>query len=160
MILEKTLESPLDSKDTNPVNPKGKSTLNSHWKNWCWSSNTLASWCEEPSYWRKPSRWERLRAGREADSREWDGWMVSLNGHEFKQALGDSKGQGSLVGCSPWDYNELDTTQQLNNKSGLSCIMWNLSLRHTGSIVVSLGLQWWWHIGSRALRLRSYRVQA
>ena len=45
------------------------------------------------------------------------GWHHQLNGHEFEQALGDSKGQGSLVGCTPWDYNELDTTQQLNSNS-------------------------------------------
>ena len=43
------------------------------------------------------------------------GWHHRLNGHEFKQAPGDSEGQGSLVRCSPWD-RELDTTEQLNNK--------------------------------------------
>ena len=32
MVLEKTLENPLDSKETKPVNPKGKSTLNIHWR--------------------------------------------------------------------------------------------------------------------------------
>ena len=33
-----------------------------------------------------------------------------LNGHEFEQTPGDSEGQGSLVGCSPWSHKELDTT--------------------------------------------------
>ena len=55
-----------------------KSTLNIHWKDWCgsWSSNTLATWCEELTHWKRPWCWERLRAG-EGDNRGWDGWMVS-----------------------------------------------------------------------------------
>ena len=43
------------------------------------------------------------------------GWHHRLNGHEFEQALGDGEGQGSLVCCSPWDYKESDTTEQLKN---------------------------------------------
>ena len=43
------------------------------------------------------------------------GWRYWLNGHEFKQALGDSEGQGSLASCSPWGHQELHTTEQLNN---------------------------------------------
>ena len=48
-------------------------------KDWCWSwsSNPLASWCEEPTHWKRPWFWERLRAGREGDDRGWDGWMAS-----------------------------------------------------------------------------------
>ena len=42
-----------------------KSTPNIHWKDWCWSSNTLATWCEEPTHWKRPWCWERQRAGRE-----------------------------------------------------------------------------------------------
>ena len=38
-----------------------------------------------------------------------------LNKHEFKQTLGDSEGQGSLVCCSTWGGKELDTTEGLNN---------------------------------------------
>ena len=52
-----------------------KSTLNIHWKAWCWSSNILATWCEELSHWKRPWCWERLKA--EGDDRGWDGWMVS-----------------------------------------------------------------------------------
>ena len=44
------------------------------------------------------------------------GWHHQLNGHEFEQALGDSKGQGGLVCCSPWVFKESDMTEQLNNK--------------------------------------------
>ena len=38
-----------------------------------------------------------------------------LSGHEFEQAPGDSEGQGSLLCCSPWGCNELDTSEQLNS---------------------------------------------
>ena len=57
-----------------------KSVLNIHWKDWCWSwnSNTLATWCEEPTHWKRPWCWERLKAGGEGDDRVWDGWMASL----------------------------------------------------------------------------------
>ena len=102
MVLEKTLESPLDS------------VLNIHWKNWCWSSNTLATWCkEEPTYWKRLWCRERLKAEGERDDRRWNGWMASETlWHEFEQTLGDGKGQGSLVCCSPWDHRESDMTEQ------------------------------------------------
>ena len=45
------------------------------------------------------------------------GWYHPLNGHEFGQSPRDSEGQGSLVRCSPWGREELDTTWQLNNNS-------------------------------------------
>ena len=54
-----------------------KSTLNIHWKGWCWSSNTLATWCEELTHWKRPWFWERLKAGREGNDSGWDGWMAS-----------------------------------------------------------------------------------
>ena len=56
-----------------------KSTLNIHWKDWCWSwsSNTLATWWKELTHWKRPWCWERLRAGGEGDDRRWDGWMAS-----------------------------------------------------------------------------------
>ena len=49
-----------------------------HWKDWCWSwnSNTLATWCEELTHWKRPWCWERLKAGGEGDDRGWDGWMA------------------------------------------------------------------------------------
>ena len=46
------------------------------WKDWCWSSNTLATWCQGPTHWKRPWCWERLKAG-EGDNRGWDGWKVS-----------------------------------------------------------------------------------
>ena len=55
-----------------------KSTLEIPWKDWCWSSNTLATWCKRSTHWKRPYCWERLRAGGEADDRGWDGWLASL----------------------------------------------------------------------------------
>ena len=56
-----------------------KPSLNIHWKDWCWSwsSNTLATWCEELFHWKRPWCWERLKAGGKGDDRGWDGWMAS-----------------------------------------------------------------------------------
>ena len=54
-----------------------------HLKDWCWSwsSNTLATWCKEPTHWRRPWCWERLKAKGEGGGRGQDGWIVlSLNG--------------------------------------------------------------------------------
>ena len=65
-----------------PTNPSWrKSVLNIHWKDWCWSwnSNTLATWYEELTYWKRPWCWERLKAGEEGEDRGWDGWMASPN---------------------------------------------------------------------------------
>ena len=48
-------------------------------EDWCWSrsSNTSATWCEKLTHWKRPWRWEWLRAGGEGGGREWDGWMAS-----------------------------------------------------------------------------------
>ena len=54
-----------------------KSTLNFHWKDWCWSSNTLATWGKEQTHWKIPWCWERWKAWEEEDNRGWDAWMVS-----------------------------------------------------------------------------------
>ena len=84
----RTLESPLDCKEIQPVHPKG----NQFWifigktNSWSWSYNTLATWCEELTHWKRPWCWERLRADGEGDDWGWDGWMASPtthDGHEF-----------------------------------------------------------------------------
>ena len=75
------------------------------WKDWfwSWSSNTLVTWCEELTHWKRLWYWERLKAGGEGEDRGWDDQMASwFNGHEFEQALGVGDGQGSLACCSPW----------------------------------------------------------
>ena len=56
-----------------------RSVLNVHWNDWHWrwNSNTLATWCEELTHWKRPSYWERLKAGGEAGNRGWGGWIAS-----------------------------------------------------------------------------------
>ena len=57
-----------------------KSTLNIHWKDWCWSWSycTLATWREDSTHWKWPWWWERLRAG-EVGDRGWDGITNSMD---------------------------------------------------------------------------------
>ena len=55
--------------------------LDIHWKDWCWSwsSNTLVTWCEEMTHWKRPWCWKRLKAGGEGDYRDemvgWHHWL-------------------------------------------------------------------------------------
>ena len=63
-----------------PASPSWrKPVLNIHWKGWCWSwnSNTLATWSEELTHWKRLWCWKRLKVGGEGDDRGWDGWMAS-----------------------------------------------------------------------------------
>ena len=77
VVLEKTLESPLDCKEIKPVNPKGGHC-------WIFIGRTDAE-AEDPilwpsnskTHWKRPWWWERLKAGK-GDDRGWDTWMVSL----------------------------------------------------------------------------------
>ena len=79
VVLEKTLESPLDCREIQPVHPKG----NQSWQfirridGWSWNFNTLATRFKELTHWKRPWRWERLKAGGEGDDRGWDGWIAS-----------------------------------------------------------------------------------
>ena len=96
-----------------------KSVLNTHWKEWCWSwnSNTLVIWWEESLLISKDcdarKDWGQEEKGMTED--EMVGWHHWLNGHGFEWTPGDGEGQGSLVCCSAWGREELDTTEWLNN---------------------------------------------
>ena len=74
VVLEKTLESPLDRKEVKPVHPKGD-------QSWIFIGRTDAE-AEAPILWpthrKRPWFWQRLKTGREGDNRGWDGWMASL----------------------------------------------------------------------------------
>ena len=117
VVLQKTLESPLDCK-IKPVKPKRN-------QSWIFITRTDA---EAPILWppdgkSRPIRkhpdisWERVKAG-EGDDREWGGWMASptqwtwvwANSRRWRRA-------GSLTRCSPWGRRELDTTEPLNNNN-------------------------------------------
>ena len=94
-----------------------KSVLNIHWKDWCWSwnSNTLTTWCEELTHWKRPWCWERLKAGGEGNERGWDGWMASPTQWAWvRQAPGVGDGWGRMACCSPWGGKESDMTERLN----------------------------------------------
>ena len=113
VVLEKTLESPLDCKEIQPVHPKGDQS----WvfigridveaeililrlpdaKNWFTGKAPDAG-----KDWR-----QKVKGMAEAEMAGWHHW---LDGHEFEQALGVGDGQGSLVCCSPWGCKESDTT--------------------------------------------------
>ena len=67
-------------------------------------SHTLATWCEEPTHWKKPWYWERLRAG-EGGGRGQDGWMASPPQWSWVWAnSGRWWRAGSLLCCSPWGH--------------------------------------------------------
>ena len=116
-VLEKTLENPLDCKEIQPVHPKGD-------QSWIFTERTDAE-AETPILWLPDVKnwliWKDPDAGKdwrqeekgttEDETVEWHHW---LDGHEFKQALGDGEGQGGLVCCSPWGHKELDMTERLN----------------------------------------------
>ena len=53
-----------------------RSILNIHWKDRSWNSDTLATWCEKLTHWKRPWCWERLRAGGEGGVRGRNGWMA------------------------------------------------------------------------------------
>ena len=77
VVLEKTLESPLDCKEIKAVNPKEN-------QSWIFIGRTDAE-AETPmlwpweglTHWKRPWCWERLRAEGERDNRGWDGWLPS-----------------------------------------------------------------------------------
>ena len=115
--MEKTLESPLDCKEIQPVHLEG------HWS-WIAIGRTDAE-AETPILWPPDTKnwligkdpdagknWRLKEKGTTED--EMVGWHHWLAGHEFEQALGVGVGQRSLAFCSPWGCKELDTTEQLN----------------------------------------------
>ena len=81
MLLEKTLDwESCGLQGIKTSQSQRKLIVNILWRNWCWSwsSNTLATWCEELTLLKWPWCWERLKVGGEGDDRGWDGWMASL----------------------------------------------------------------------------------
>ena len=112
--VEKTLESPLDCKDIQPVHPKGV-------QSWIFFGRTDVE-AEAPILWPPDSKSSFI--GKDSDAeKDWRqeekrptedemvGWHHWLNGHEFEQALGDGEGQGSLACCRPWGCKESDMTE-------------------------------------------------
>ena len=79
--LEKTLESPVDCKESQPVHSKGDQSWVSFGRNDAKAetlASTLATSCEELTHWKRLWCWEGLGARGEGDDSGWDGWMASL----------------------------------------------------------------------------------
>ena len=116
VVLEKTLDVPLDSKEIKQVNPKEN-------QSWIFIGRTDAE-AEAPILWPPDAKNWLIRIDPDA-GKDWrweEKWMTEdetvgrhhqLNGHEFEQAPGDGQGQGRLECCSPWGCKESDTTEQL-----------------------------------------------
>ena len=111
VVLEKTLESPLDCKEIQPVHAKGN-------QSWVFICRTDA---EAPILW--PLDAKNWLTGKDPDAgKDWRqeekgmteaemvGWHHRLDGHESEWALGVGDGQGGLACCSPWAHIESDTT--------------------------------------------------
>ena len=115
VVLEKSLESPLDSKEIKPVNLKGD-------QSWVFIEELILKLKLQyfgHLLWRTDSLektlmldWRQKEKG--MTEVEMVGWHHWLNGHEFEQALGVGDGQGSLVCYSPWGCKELDMTDRMN----------------------------------------------
>ena len=117
VVLEKTLESPLDCKEIKPVSPKG---------NQCWifigridaEAEALILWSPDAKNWligKDPDAgkdWRQEENGTTED--EMVGWHHWLYGYEFEKAPGVGEGQGSLACCGPWGHKESHTTEQLS----------------------------------------------
>ena len=117
VMLEKTLESPLDCKEIQPGHPKGESVLGVLWKEWCWSWNasTLATSCEELTHWKRLWCWEGLGQEEKGTTEdEMAGWHHWLDGRESQWTPGVGDGQGGLACCDSWGRKELDMTERLN----------------------------------------------
>ena len=123
--LEKTLESPLDCKEIQPVHAKG----NQSWI-FIWRTDAEA---ETPIL--QPPDGKNWLIGKDPDTgKDWRwkkkgmteddmvGWHHQLNGHEFKQVPGVGDGQGGLACCSPWGHWGSDTTERLHFHVSLSFI--------------------------------------
>ena len=116
VVLEKTFESPLDSKEIKWINSKGN-------QSWIFIGMTDAEaailWSLDVKSWltgkdRDAGKdWGQEEKGATEDEMGWHQW---LNGQEFEQTQGDNEGQGSLVCSSPQSHRELDMTEQLNNR--------------------------------------------
>ena len=117
MVLEATLESPLDCKEIQLVHPKGG-------QSWVLIGRTDVE-AETPILWPPDGKswlilkdpdagkdWGQEEKGMTED--EMVGWHHQLNGHGFGWTLGVGDGQGGLVCCGSWGHKESDTTERLN----------------------------------------------
>ena len=126
VVLEKTLECSLDSKEIKSVTPKGNQLQIIIGRTDA-KAEAPVLWPPDGKSWlngKDPGAgkdWGQEEKG--ATEEEMVGWYHWLNGHEFEQTPGDTEGQGSLGCCSPWGHRESDTTWGLNNNTYLIYII-------------------------------------
>ena len=115
--------SPLDCKETKPVNPKGNQpgifigrTDAEAEAPILWPPDVKSWLIRKDPHVGKDWRQEEKRAITD----DLVGWHHQLNGHEFEQAPGDDEGQGSLACCSPWGSKKPGLTEWLNNSVSAS----------------------------------------
>ena len=128
VLLEKTPESPLESKEIKPVNLKGNQPWILFGRTDAESfADSLATWCKEPTHWKSPWCWERLRAeGEEGSIRGWDGWMaLPMQWRWTWTNSGRWWGTGRPGKLQSMGHKESDTTGRLNNNNNNA---WLLSL--------------------------------
>ena len=116
VVLEKTLESPLDCKEIRPVHPKGNQSSIVVVRTDA-EAETPILWppdVESWLIWKDPDAGKDRRQEKGTTENEMVGWYHWLNAHESEQALGAGDGQGSLACCSPWGWKESNMTEQLN----------------------------------------------
>ena len=119
MVLEKTLESPLDSKEIQPVHSEGDQP-------WDFFGRKDAK-AETPALVLWPPHAKSWLIGKDSDAgRDWGqeekgttedemaGWHYGLDGRESEWTPGDADGQGGLACCDSWGHKESDTTERLN----------------------------------------------
>ena len=117
VVLEKTLESPLDCKEIQPVHPKGN-------RSWIFIGRADVE-AETPILW--PPDVKNWLIGKDPDAgKDWGqeekgktehemvGWHHQLDGHGFGWTLGVGDGQGGLACFCPWGPKESNRTEQLN----------------------------------------------
>ena len=116
VVLEKTLESPLDCKEIQPVHSEGDQPWDFFGRNDA-KAETLVLWPPHATSWLigKDSDagrdWGQEEKGTTED--EMAGWHHWLGGHESQWTLGVGEGQGGLACCDSWGHEESDTTEQL-----------------------------------------------
>ena len=116
MVLEKTLESPLDCKEIQPVHPKvNQSEYSLEGLMLKLKLQFFGHLMQRTNSLEKTLLLGKIEGGRRERQRmRWLDGITELGGHEFGQAPGVGDGQGSLECCSPWGCKESDTTEQLN----------------------------------------------
>ena len=115
VVLEKTLESPLNHKEMKPINPKGNQSWISLEGLMLKLKLQYFGQSKELTHWKRPWCWERLKAGGEGDNRGWDGWMTSPTQWTWLWVSSRRCWKtGKLVCCSPWGHKESDMTEWLN----------------------------------------------